>query len=45
MRPDAANDSIYPQPLRSSSGANRDDRFVTALVVSTGYAGLLALGM
>ena len=45
VRPDAANDSIYPQQLISSSGTNRDDRFATALAVSAGYAGLLALGM
>ena len=45
VRPDAANDLIYPQQLRSSSGTNRDDRFATVFVVSAGYAGLLALGM
>ncbi|HWR07589.1 hypothetical protein [Sporomusa sp.] len=37
MRPDAAIDSIYPQQLMSSSGANRDDRFATVLVVLAGY--------
>ena len=44
VRPDAANDSIYPQQLISSSGTNRDDRFV-ALCCLAGYAGFLALGM